>query len=1036
MYSFLKHVANHIYDEMNGNFQNTTIVFPNKRATLFFNQYLWEKSNGKTMWTPEYTTISELFTLLSKNNIADPIFLICRLYEVYLQHFPGTEKSFDELYPLLEMMLADFEDVDSNLVPADKIFRNVSELQELTDYSFLEQEQIDAINHFFNGLKWSEETEQKQKFSNLWNKLFSIYSDYSKALLKDDDKMMYEGMLKRSVIESISSDKKTDISSCLSSSTYAFVGFNVLNKAEHELFKFIKQNKQTYFYWDYDMSYCSGRPYTHSRTHGFEAGMFITENIKDFGSAFDSSCDVYKNMSKPKKITFIQSPTENAQSRYISRWVEETIKPGDVLRDSAIVLCNENILQPVLHSIPKTINGDNNEKVSLNVTMGYPLSETPVYSLVQALLELQLRGRTKSNAWRYKQVSAVLKHPYIRRMSGGQANKTLFELTTKNTIFPTNEVFKDHTLFSQIFVHKTGIELTRYLADILSNASDGLPTSSRNNDFNSQLYKESTFAAYTAINRMHNLQEDMPELQKLSDATISRLVCQMLQRTTIPFHGEPANGLQVMGFLETRNLDFKNVIMLSAGEGQMPRANKRPSLIPYSLQMAFGMTTVDKEVSIYAYYFYRLLQRAENITILWNSSTEDGHKGEMSRFLMQLLVEAEHIFDKEQEIDFLSFTTPSESMQKPIINIEKNEEIMRRLHLRFDLSTEQTLEWIEKHKDNKHQLLLSPSAILCHMKCPLQFFFKYIAGLRPDNDVSEDIDDAVFGDIFHYVMEHIYQPLINRSLTSSFLKDLANNEIYIMRLIDEGFIVKLFKHCDENRESTAKNAPAIKYSGSQLIKRKVLYQLIKYQLEADAQTAMEVEHTGSFQILETEGKHCVVKEILPDTNAKPFNIRIGGIIDRIDMIDNGFTKTIRVVDYKTSSKPHVATNIEQLFDRKKVKDNYHITQTMYYCDVLTQEGKFNADNVPVVPAIMYYKNNKAKESAIVKMNYEGMIKDRNKKPYILDYTKNCKDVFLPLMNTEIDRIFEPGVFTQCENESSCKHCDFKLLCCRNPKDNF
>lgn len=1040
MKTFLQYVAEDIYDKMNGNFQDTTIVFPNKRATLFFNQFLWAKAEGKTIWTPDYTTISELFTSLSDHSIADPIYLICQLYHVYLQHNPATEKTFDDLYPFLEMMLADFQDIDSNLVPADKMFRNISDLQELTDYSFLEEEQREAISHFFNDLRWADTTTEKNNFKEMWEKLLAIYTDYQQHLLSFPDATLYEGMLKRLVIEPTlannaeGTETSETISSRLTSKTYVFVGFNVLNKTEQELFKFIKKHKETFFYWDYDKSYCSGNPFTNEgKQYGFEAGMFIMENIRSFGSAFPESSEAYANMSRPKNITFIQSPTENAQSRYINKWVNENVKHGDDYKDTAIVLCNENLLQPVLHSIPNKLFDEdhlNSSPVILNVTMGYPLRETPVYSLIQALLELQLRGKAQSGGWRYKQVSAILKHPYIRRMTNGEANKTLTELTASNTIFPTDEAFKSNPLLASIFTKKSGNELTLYLAEILSHASVGIGVEN-SSDFDTQLYKESTFAAYTAINRIHNQQETLPALALLSDVSIARLITQALQRTTIPFHGEPANGIQVMGFLETRNLDFRNVIMLSAGEGQMPRANKRPSLIPYSLQVAFGMTTIEKEVSIYAYYFYRLLQRAENVTILWNSSVEEGNKGEMSRFLLQLLVESDQIFSPQQRINLISFVTPSLSMPIAPLIVEKNDEIMRRLHERFDLATEQQPEWKARHNSD-YQLLLSPSAILCYLKCPLQFFFRYVARLRPDDEVSDEVDDAIFGDIFHYAMEQLYKPYEGKQLTSTQLMQMAKDNKLLQYRVDAGFMVKLFKAYKEHEEPLT--LPEIKYSGAQLVKHHVLRKLLEIQLLADADTAKKAEENGgSFSILGLEEKHFVVREIQTD---EPFYVRLGGIIDRIDCIDDGTHQTIRIVDYKTSSTPHEASNMEDMFKSDKIHGNYHITQTLYYCDVLTSEGKHGADTTPVVPAIMYYKKNKKLENAVVKMNCPNLEKKGNSKPFIQNYLDNCKEAFLPLLNKAINSIFQPGSFTQCEDDSTCKYCDFKLLCCRNPQKKY
>ncbi len=1035
MISFLNHVANDLYDKVNGDFTDVIMVFPNKRASLFFNRFLWEKSDGKTMFTPEYTTISALFERLSDYSIADPIYLVCKLYEVYIRHDVNCEKTFDELYPLLEMILRDFEDVDSNMVPADRLFGNLKELHDFDDLEYLEPEQRKAIMDFFGAAHWLEDTKEKNRFMSLWNLLYDIYTDFRKELADNGDEMVYEGMLKRAVVEPVTGrDKEISanadkLAEKLPDRKFVFVGFNVLNRCEHELFSFCKRNRQSYFYWDYDVSYC---PVAFSdklkNQHGFEAGMFIKENIRDFGSAFEKDSEAYREMSKPKSVTFIKSSSEDAQARYTHEWVENTIKEGDRLVESAVVLCNEDILMPTLHAVPPECAIG---KTILNVTMGYPLILTPIYNLIQLLIELQLQGKSKTNTWRYRYVSDVLKHPYIEQISKGTSANTLLKLTSDNVIFPKFSFFDDDPILSKVFCCVRPHEFLPYLSELTEMVAQSIAIDEQNNDFDIQLYKQSVFETHTALNRLSNMKEKMPVMSALSEHTLARLITHLLRGISIPFHGEPAEGLQVMGFLETRNLDFKNVLLLSAAEGQMPRDNKRPSLIPYTLQKAFGMTTIEKQTSIYAYYFYRLLQRAENVTIMWNSSANEGTNGEMSRFMLQLLVEKENIFAPGQEIDLKTLLPESEMAKPYILSMKNDENIQERLHNRFDIATEEDEEWKKHHPDN-YKLMLSPSAINTFQKCKLQFFFRYIARILPDNEVSEDMDDAVFGNVFHYAMEQVYRPVVGRPIMSSWIRSVANDKKLIKSLVDQGFAIKLFNlAAEDNIECVDLNR--LSFSGSQLIKHHVLQTLIKAQLMADADEAESYEEQGGgLKILAIEEELNIITTIKPHVDKDAFRIRLGGIIDRIDMVDNGHTKTIRVVDYKTSNNEQMITYIRDLFNKDKSLHNYHILQTLYYCKVLSEKKAHGAGEYPVVPVVMYYKNNIARKSSVVKVcdpSYDGK---KPKRVPILSYDEYCRDEFEPLLKNLIESIFTTDSYDPCEKEDACLYCDFKRLCMRNP----
>lgn len=1033
MTPFLKLVADDLYQKQGGNFQDTCIIFPNKRASLFFNQYLWANAKGKTMWTPEYTTISELFVSLSDYTVGDPIYLVVRLWEVYLSKVQPT-KTLDQLYSLIETMLSDFQDIDNNMVEPSQLFLNISDLKELTDFSFLSEEQRMAIEQFFgHSMHWTTNNNEpatllRSQFFTLWNQMTAIYESYQKALLTtadDEEPMVYEGMMKRKVIEDLTGkdeEIKQRTDKRLTAKTYVMIGFNVLNKTEQELFRYLKQHRDTKFYWDYDVAYTPLQNGHFSSTSSiqskYEAGQFILENIRLLGNEFEGK-DLFNNIRQPKEITFIQSPTENAQTRYISTWMKSHVnsqQPTDSLRESAVILCNENLLPPVLHSI--------GEIDAINVTMGYPISETPVYSLLYALIELQVHGNINPNTWRYKYVAAVLKHPFVQMLLGKVGDEKLNELTTHNVVFPNRERLADNDIMRQLFSIAKGSELTTYLSRILSMVGHCYQEVSSNGQNTLHIYKESIFMAYTTVNRIHTLQERHAALT-LSDETFARLVLQLVSQTTIPFHGEPAVGLQVMGLLETRNLDFRHIIMLSVNEGQMPKGDKRTSLIPYTLRVAYGMTTIEREVSLYAYYYYRLFQRAESITLIYNSSTEGGNKGEMSRFMLQTLAEKDNLFAPEQVINLRAFSAPSETIPIQPVSIKKDATVMEQLHARFNA-----------------ERILSPSAINTYMKCPLRFYLNYVAGLRPTDDVSDDVDNAMFGTIFHDAMHRLYSPYEGKHLLSEEVHALAQSEDLINQHLNNAFAFNLFHYPESNVDGTPINYGIdrpLPLNGTGLINRHVIKQFVINQLEADAQMAAYLESQGGYwQIISMEQQYTTIYQ-LSNSNPQVSTLKIGGIIDRLDMLASPSGDCIRIVDYKTSSKPHTATTLAELFDPDKCAHNYHIMQILYYCKVLTDPTSLYSKS-PVVPALMYC----AKDYG---SNYSGIVKlaptDHEKKEPITDYKIQYDEDFTTLLTQKIEEIFTPytednpyGTFTQCTDTHNCDHCDFLTFCQRHPQKTY
>ena len=642
MQSFLQLVAHDLYAKIGNDLSRTVLIFPNKRANLFFNEYLAGESD-QPIWSPAAMSISDLFQKLSVQKTGDPIRLVCELYKVFKEETESQE-TLDDFYFWGELLISDFDDVDKNLVDADKLFSNLQDLKSLMDdYEFLDKEQEEAIQQFFRNFSIERRTELKEKFISLWDKLGTIYHHYRKNLTELG--IAYEGMLYRNVIEQLDTDQ-------LKYDKYIFVGFNVLNKVEKEFFRKLQKADKAIFYWDYDIFYTQ-------QIKKHEAGEFINRNLKDFPNELPAS--YFDSLKKPKKIRYISASTENAQARFLPEWIRTTFS-SDNEKENAVVLCNEALLLPVLHSIPEEVK-------NVNITMGFPLAQTPVYSFINAAMELQTNGyRFDTGRFTYETVSAILKHPYTRQLST-KADIIERELTKTNRFYPLPSELKQDEFLANLFTPRNGIkELCDYLIGLIKDISTLYRKEGEYNDIFNQLYRESLFQSFLKINRLYSLIES-GELN-IQTHTLKRLISKVLTSSNIPFHGEPAIGMQVMGVLETRNLDFRNLVMLSLNEGQLPKTGGESSFIPYNLRKAFGMTTIEHKNAVYAYYFYRLIQRAENITLLYNTSSDGLNRGEESRFMLQLLVEGPHEITRE-------YLEAGQSPQStPKIEIPKTQKIL------------------------------------------------------------------------------------------------------------------------------------------------------------------------------------------------------------------------------------------------------------------------------------------------------------------------------------------------------------------------
>lgn len=959
MESFLKLVAADLYKHTEGNLAHTAVVFPNKRAGLFFNEYLAQESDSP-IWSPAYVSISELFRSLSPWEVGDPVKLVCELYKIFRRETQSTE-TLDDFYFWGEMLISDFDDADKNKVDTDKLFSNLQDLRNIMDdYTFIDDEQEEAIRQFFQNFSIERRTALKERFISLWDVLGNIYKGFRESLASQN--IAYEGMMYRHVIEHLNVDK-------LPYEKYVFVGFNVLNKVEHTLFTQLKDAGKAVFYWDYDEFYMKEN--RQAVTH--EAGEFIRRNLRDFPSPL--SGELFKNLSKPKEVHYIASSTENAQARYLPQWIRNNLTTPE--KETAVVLCNEALLQPVLHSLPAEVK-------HVNITMGFPLSQTPVYSFLIALLELHTHGfNFKSGRYTFQSVVTLLKHPYTRQLTG-QAELLEKELTRNNRFYPLpGELGKDEFL-TRLFTPLSGnLNLCIRLSETLQQVAgiyQANTSGTEDTDAFNQLYRESLFKAYTTINRFRTLIEE-DELTVQSE-TFRRLLVKVLSATNIPFHGEPAIGMQVMGVLETRNLDFRHLVLLSVNEGQLPKSGGDSSFIPYNLRKAFGMTTIEHKIAVYAYYFYRLLQRAERITLMYNTSSDGLNRGEWSRFMLQFLIEWPHPITRQ-------FLEAGQSPQGTSpITVEKTPDVMRRMQSLFDVRANPKAKF-------------SPSALNYYLDCPLKFYYRYVAGLSAPDEVSAEIDSATFGSIFHYAAEHIYKDLTTHGkvINKEALETLLRNEVKLQDYVDTAF-KKLFFNVPQNEKP--------EYNGIQLINSAVIARYLKQLLQNDLRYA-------PFTFIASEME--VDEPIDIQTPKGVIKSRIGGIIDRMDSKDG----TLRIVDYKTGGDADTPPHVESLFIPDKKRSNY-VFQTFLYAAIMCRKQP----TMKIAPALLYIHRAATETySPVIQMG-----EPRKPKEAVEDFSKYEKE-YRERLQGLLEEIFNPEQsFTQTEIIEKCTYCDFKALCKR------
>lgn len=951
MEKFLYLVAQDLYNIYGSRLAQHTIVFPNRRAGVFFQKFLSEVTDS-IIWSPKIITISELMKELSGYLLGNKISLILKLYQCYKKVLKSSE-TFDSFYYWGEMLINDFDDIDKYLVNVQELFVNISAEKEIeVVFEHLDENQKTIIEQFLTNIRASRDSKQKQDFITFWQSLFPIYELFSSELTKEGT--AYEGKLYRNVAENIYNEEILDFKNF---NDFSFVGFNVLNKCEEILFDHLKLENKARFYWDYDNWY--------AKNLNHEAQFFINPNLQRYPNALNENH--FNNFKKGKEIQVISVASKTAQVKVIP---EILINKIENLDDTAIILADETLLANLLNSIPEKVKG-------INITMGFPIKNSRVVSLINRIYQLQKSKQryNKNNVLFSKELEFFISHYLIKSHALEECESLLQEMqNTRELTTSLDNISKYDQLFSllQNFNNEEigFIQLVNRTLKILLQAFIDKNNQTLNID------KELIYYIVKESNKLIDVLKD--ELSRVNIDVQNRILNQVIVNQNISFIGEPIADLQIMGILESRALDFTNIIMLSVNEGTIPKINAAGSFIPYSLREGFGLQTIKHQDSVYSYYFFRLLQRAENIFLVYNNASDGLSNPEPSRYLQQLKY--------DQTIDYKEIAYGFEIAfpDKHAIVIQKNEQIIEKLESYFD--------------DNSGKYF-SPSALNDYLDCSLRFYFKYIQELRSKDELEDSIQALNFGNILHHTLQEIYEPYLNQELKSG-------NIDLIIKQTDIESIIKKYYYNELNISLKDVSVSGENDLLLNVIKENVI-SILKYDKSKAPFTPYALEN--KFERKLNLNINDVVK-----------SIQVGGKIDRIDDLSGSFD----IIDYKTSNPGLDIKSIDEIFDTNLRNRKKEVFQLLFYAYLL-QEHKTNTKLCPQLYITRNIKNINHKNEMVIHYMKEPLMEIKN--DMLVEFESNLKQTLIELFSVE-------SPFKQTEFEEKCSFCDFRDICNREKKE--
>jgi RecB family exonuclease len=956
---FLRLVAEHLI-QSSAAVEDHVVIFPTRRSILYFRKHLTELikedaryAGKKAFLSPDLFTLDQFVTHITLADIPDQFDLVHLLYEVY-QQITKSRESFDSFYFWGNIMLRDFDEIDKHLLNPDQVFRDVSNLKELDDaFDYLEQQQREFLTHFWSNIRMTSD-DTKKKFLQLWRQLPEIYRDFRNRL-KDTGKS-YEGMMYRFAAENI---RQLMDNWCAgrNRTKLVFAGFHALTPAEEKIFVDAISHLSAKIFWDIDAYYFN------SSWH--EASAFFRQyrNHPILSSTFPA--DIPSNFEKPKVIRIYGSPVNVGQAKLLTRVLKEAANNGMNQKNAVVVLPDERLLLPVLYSIPR-LEG----LPKINVSLSYPLWLTPVVSFLERVVELHYNSR--NGIFLTRDILPLIRHPYLCAI----CTETVLNQLQRRLIrdYPLKvsgeELQTDETLFRLLFRSVDTGEFIGYLKEVLNYLYEQI-SSKNDQEYSQSSQKQSLYVrclqeVYKLLLKMEPLQD---RFSSLRDMMV--LLRQLIREARIPFLGEPLEGLPVIGMLETRNLDFEHVFILSVNEGFIPPSGRNASYLPYSVRRAYNLPAAEDKDAISAYYFYRLLQRARYVYLFYVTEADELGRGEKSRFIQQLELESNH----NPEI-ILPHNVPAPLPVAPIV-IDKTPEVMKQLY--------------HCQEKNWHGQGLTPTALYSYLVCPLQFYLKYVVRLREPAELEEEMSARLLGDLIHHVMEEFYKKL-TYAKQSMLIEpdDLSNPQELLLQVIHTVFL-------DRGYGVTAENPDA--YAGQLHIVYRLVERMARQILDIDRKFA-------PFTLLGVEQKNYTCDLDLPGLT---FSVQLGGQIDRIDYKDN----TVRIVDYKTGSDEIKFSGVDKIFTVPE--KNKPVFQTLLYA-LLYVRNNTSDNDVRVVPGIYNRKN----------------IFDENFSFGFTDDARALLDEFEALLKEKLLELFDQNKpFVQTSNPKICRYCAFNTICYRH-----
>ncbi|GGD51111.1 PD-(D/E)XK nuclease family protein [Muriicola marianensis] len=839
--------------------EQLVLVVPSKRAGVFLLQ-LFAKTATKSEFAPTLYTIEEFVSVLSGVRYATNTQLIFELFEVYSTLRGKEAESFHEFSRWGGTLLQDFNEIDRYLIPQKKIFSYLSAIQE-TDHWYLRPDKTPMIKTYIE----------------FWNSLESLYNAFSEHLLKMN--VGYQGLVYRKASEAV---EQYALNS--GKTQHIFIGFNALNAAEQLILKTLLSHEKADIFWDIDPIFLQDKIH--------DAGYFIRNYLKKWkflsGKPLKGAVETYKTH---KEIRIIGVPKSVSQAKYTGSLLNRlAFEKKSFQKNTAVVLGDENLLNPLLNSIPASIP-------QVNITMGLPLSQTPVASLFNEFISLYVNW--KGQGWYHRDLLSLLSHPYVKRLFN-DPDETLHRLGAmvrdRNWVYlkPSHlkEVkFGDEAIFSLLFSE----EFTTPSA--LLKASEAMIKAliqrfKEDQDAIGLQYLTKMESVFNETEAYVNKYEFIADLRSFQS-----LFRELMARETIDFYGQPLEGIQVMGMLESRNLDFETVIITSVNEGILPSGKTHSSFIPFDVKKEFKMPTYKEKDAVYAYHFYRLLQRARNIYLLYNTEPDVLEGGERSRFISQLLTENRKEGNIRHIIASPSLTLP-----------QKMQEVIRK-----DQTVLQTLK-------ERASVGFSPSALATYIRDPILFYKKYVLGIKETEEVEENIAANTFGTVLHASLEQLYTPLIGSVIDPEKLSRLVPQ---IPQITLNAFV----EHYPNVNLESGKNL--------------IAYQVIQRYLENYLKMAIEESKNHSIEILAIEQK-----VLIPlDVPGLTFPVYLKGTIDRVDKKDG----LLRILDYKTGNTKKSEVEIsewgEVITDPDKTKAFQMLSYSLMYHSLNSSES-FKAGIIP------------------------------------------------------------------------------------------